>query len=149
MSLKIQINSLEALERLLGGDNEIEMDIRQNIVETFTRKHLKSLANADLIDKASQGLKKEIEDAFVVKTSGWSGSYSLTTKARELLEKQITAEKRILVQELISEHFKNTGLDELIREKAQYVSELLTERVLSEKFDAAVNAEIKKRLGIK
>jgi len=149
MSLKIQINNLEALERLLGGDTEIEFDIRQNIVETFARKHIKTLVNDELISKATEGLKKEIEDAFVIKTSGWSGSYALTTKAREMLKEHIDLEKKILVQGLVNEHFTNSGLDALIREKAEWVSGQLAAKVLSDKFDAAVENEIKRRLGIK
>lgn len=38
--MKIQINSLEALERLIGGDTELEIDIRNSIVHKFTQKHL-------------------------------------------------------------------------------------------------------------
>ena len=37
--------TLPALERLLGGDTEIEIHLRQQIVEEFARKHLKALAN--------------------------------------------------------------------------------------------------------
>jgi hypothetical protein len=38
MSVKIQINSLEALERLIGNDNNLEIDIRNSIVQNFTKK---------------------------------------------------------------------------------------------------------------
>jgi hypothetical protein len=43
--MKVQINSLEALERLIGGDTEVEIEIRNNIVQEFTKKHLKAIAN--------------------------------------------------------------------------------------------------------
>jgi len=45
MSIKIQLNSIEALERLIGGDNKIELEIRNNIVQEFTKRRLKSLVN--------------------------------------------------------------------------------------------------------
>ena len=147
--LKVQINSLEALERLIGGESKLEFDIRQNIVEAFAKKHLKTIANSDLIKKVEIGLKKELEDEFVRKSSSWSGSYSLTTKAIELLKKQIEYLKSTLVNKLVEEHFEKSGLDELIKEKAEFVAGRLTESVLSAKFNKAVEAEIKKRLGIK
>ena len=56
MSTKIQINSLEALERLIGGDTEVELEIRNNIVQEFTKKHLKSLLETDSV------LHKRIDD---------------------------------------------------------------------------------------
>ena len=39
--VKIQINSLEALERLIGGDPSLEFDIRNNVAQKFAAKHLK------------------------------------------------------------------------------------------------------------
>ena len=41
MSTKIQINSLEALERLIGGDTELEIEVRNSIVQEFAKKYLK------------------------------------------------------------------------------------------------------------
>lgn len=41
----IQINNLEALERLIGGDSEVEIEIRNNIVQNFAKKHLKNISN--------------------------------------------------------------------------------------------------------
>ena len=48
MSIKLQINSKAALERLSGGDTELEMEIRNNSVQEFTSKRLKGLINAEL-----------------------------------------------------------------------------------------------------
>jgi hypothetical protein len=67
MSVKIQINSLEALERLIGNDNELEIQIRGSIVQEFTKKHLRSLATTELVE----GAKKSI--AYLVKTEFFEG----------------------------------------------------------------------------
>lgn len=61
---KIQINSLEALERLIGNDNELEIDIRNNIVESFTKKHLKALVNTETIKDLESAVKKEVSSYF-------------------------------------------------------------------------------------
>lgn len=42
--MTIQLN-LPALERLLGGDTELEVQLRQQVVEAFARKRLKTLIN--------------------------------------------------------------------------------------------------------
>lgn len=70
--LTIQINNLEALERLIGGDTEIELEIRNNIVQAFTKKYLKQLVNeaqikyeilrevTPSIKKVAQEIQKEV-----------------------------------------------------------------------------------------
>ena len=45
--MKIQINSLEALERLIGNDKEMEISVKQSILNEFAKKHLKSIANSE------------------------------------------------------------------------------------------------------
>ena len=35
----LQINSLKALERLIGGDSELEIGVRNSIVQEFSKKH--------------------------------------------------------------------------------------------------------------
>ena len=60
MTVKIQINSLEALERLIGNDNELEVQIRSSIVQEFSKRHLKSIVNNTLIEKLEKDLKQFI-----------------------------------------------------------------------------------------
>jgi len=59
MSLKIQIASLAALERLIGGDSTIEIEIRNSIVQNFANKHLKALAG-EALDARCVELKKNL-----------------------------------------------------------------------------------------
>jgi hypothetical protein len=51
---KIQINSLEALERLIGGDSQLEIELRSAVAAAFAEKHIKTLvrqiAEAGLTD---------------------------------------------------------------------------------------------------
>ena len=44
--MKLTINA-EALERLIGGDSDIEIEIRQQIADQFCKRHLKSLINTE------------------------------------------------------------------------------------------------------
>lgn len=84
--MKIQINSLQALERLIGGDTELEIEARNNIVQDFSKKHLKPLltsASQQIINDLLSDTKKHIADTvgeelgFVTKTSG-EGYYKKT-----------------------------------------------------------------------
>ena len=73
--VKIQINNLEALERLFGikDGEDISIELRGNIVQEFTNKHLKGIANDDAIKKAILEVKDNIalrvNDALVTKGS--------------------------------------------------------------------------------
>lgn len=42
-NITIQLNSLEALERLIGSDDQLEIAVRNSVISTFTSKHLKGL----------------------------------------------------------------------------------------------------------
>lgn len=61
MSTKIQINSLEALERLIGNDNALEIEVRNNIVQEFAKKHLKALVNDSVFQNTIHACKKELQ----------------------------------------------------------------------------------------
>lgn len=149
--MKIQINSLEALERLIGGDSSVEIDIRQSVVEAFTRKHLKSIANQSFVEKISTALKKELEEEFVkeVKNGNWNTTPYLTDKTKELLDKNISFRYQDAISTAVSDYFNKSDLAKTIEEKSEWVAKHLTEKVLNDRFDAQVDLEIKKRLGIK
>jgi hypothetical protein len=58
--MKLQLNSLAALERLIGGDTEIELDIRNNIVQAFAGKYLKDVANSNAFKTSLANAQKKI-----------------------------------------------------------------------------------------
>lgn len=61
---KIQINSLAALERLIGGDTALELELRSSVAAAFAEKHLKNLvretADAGLTDSVRELLDREM-----------------------------------------------------------------------------------------
>lgn len=59
-NLTIQINNLQALERLIGGDSQVEIEIRNSVVQKFAEKHLKPLANSDHLDAVFKTIKEAI-----------------------------------------------------------------------------------------
>jgi len=150
MSTKIQINSLAALERLIGNDNELEIEIRQSVVEAFTRKHLKNIASQSFVSDIGKAINNEIKDEFLTELkSGWSTNYVLKDKAKELIEERISLITSGAISEAVLEHFNSLDLQKVLEEQTKWVANELTSSKLSERFDRMVDTEIKRRLNIK
>jgi hypothetical protein len=99
--IKIQINSLEALERLLGGDAALEIDVRASIAAAFAEKHLRSLAKtfaeAGLTGTVEHWLRDEVAQVVQVR----SGQYS--TKMESQLKPVYAAALKTEFDRLVSE----------------------------------------------
>lgn len=65
--LTLQINSLEALERLIGNDTECEIAIRNRVVQDFAKKHLKSIANETTFQQEIHSFKQALQKEFDAK----------------------------------------------------------------------------------
>ena len=98
--MKIQINSLEALERLIGGDTKLEIEIRNSIVQEFTKKYLKSIVNTEIVKAAHSSIIKELQTTIFEQVKvGWNNTYVLTEPYKQIIKNQ--AEE--LVQKAIIE----------------------------------------------
>lgn len=62
MPTKIQINSLQAIERLIGGDTETEIEIRRSIVLEFVKSHLWKLLSEDSIKKQIEKISNQVSE---------------------------------------------------------------------------------------
>ena len=138
-SVKIQINSKDALERLIGGDNALEIEIRNSVVQDFSKKHLKSLAESQetlwrsLVDAA---IKKKLEN--VIQYSRNSGQMVLTPTMDQAIADSIKSQiesvtwkiwesmKTEVVKTMVEDLMKGTSkdyLNKLIEEKARQLIE--------------------------
>lgn len=59
--MKIEL-TLPALERLIGGDAEIEISARKQIVQEFARRHLKEVAESETYLQAISEVKNIVND---------------------------------------------------------------------------------------
>lgn len=158
MSTKIQINSLEALERLIGNDNELEIEIRQSVVENFTKKHLAKLANDDLMRKATTAIINEIQLTFfdtIKGTGGW-GSSDRTVFKKEYLDNLradliYTAKLELssIISEAIETNKQKETIEAALENASNYIVNTLTEANLSTRLNRMVDAKLKERLGLK
>lgn len=64
--MRLELN-LPALERLIGGDTEIEIGIREQIANEFAQRHLKALMNDAQFRKIHAAWQKELDAAVEAK----------------------------------------------------------------------------------
>lgn len=150
MGTKIQINSLEALERLIGNDNELEIEIRSSIVQEFAKKHLKAIANEPTFQNEITTFKQKLQGEFdkkmeesiaSVKRYYHGASIEKVTLHPEL-EASIKSKVRELVDELVSKRVKD-----VIEE--YYNEEVLTKRInvmMDHNIKVLVNEKIKAKI---
>jgi 6-pyruvoyl-tetrahydropterin synthase len=145
---KIQINSLEALERLIGNDNELEIEIRKNIVYDFSKKHLKGVADEEFITKLTESLTNQVrEEYFIQIKNTWSNKvdFYLNDTLKNLIRTEIANLINRQVKDMIRKQIEEkTQLENI----SKWITEELAPNLLKEKLDKLVDTEIKKRLSL-
>ena len=155
MPTTIQINSLEALERLIGNDNEVEINIRNSIVQEFSKKHLKSLVTSTLLDSLAEKLKKEVIEEFRDKTQ--VGMYTLNVElSKEVmanLKKKLTDRVWEQLYNLINEILQKDKINETIQDALVVaVSRIIrdiSDTNLENRLNDMVDKKIKEKLNLK
>lgn len=131
--MKVQICSLEALERLIGGDNEMEIDIRNSVVQAFVNKYLKGVANETMVSTAKTGVEKYVKESLLEDSSYYH--VDLKPEIKERVRGYI-----------------NTHVDTLVSDKIhEAVYSILNDRlnetdIIQAKIDNAITSEINKRV---
>ena len=128
MSTKIQINSLGALERLIGGDTEVEIEIRNSIVQEFAKKHLKGVISESLLASATRQAKEEIEDEFTTIRGSGNNSWVKPTIRVDVLNRfkqemrdQVQRELISIIQDVVAEN-KNIGeIEEQVDRQSRWI----------------------------
>lgn len=120
--MKVQINNLEALERLLGEDKEITAELKTNVVEAFAKKYIKTVAK----EFEQRKFDKIVEEELYNRNGWWQAplNQEVRAKIRQTIDKQVTdyAEAYVKVlhptlEEKIDEIVKNkicSGVDRKI-----------------------------------
>lgn len=154
MAVKIQIASLEALERLLAGDTELEIEIRNSIIQNFSNKHLKGIANEYLKKGVGEYVKTLMTDAEIIKEigTGYSKTIQLTEKTRELIKNRTENTIYEKIHDKIDEAIKASPsykeLETTLNRACERISQDLTDINLNKRIDALVDKRIKERMGL-
>ncbi len=109
MGVKILLD-LQALERIIGEDSDVQLELRNAVVQTFCAKHLKGLVTEELKNTVvaemrdwfsahKAEIKKEIIDLYVKQQGSpiAKAAFTLTDKAKVELREEF---KKILSDEL-------------------------------------------------
>lgn len=151
MSLTIQISSIEVLERLLGNNEGVELEIKQAIAENFAKKHIKSLINEAVEKTISIGYNELLLQE--VKANYGTKSYVLTGEASSLIAKNIHNSIESLIQNKILEVYSNNKyverIENLISDAANNIIKTITDSNINKRIDDLVTKRIKEKLGIK
>lgn len=141
--------SVDALERLMGGDSEAEIRVRNSVVQEFARRHLKAVANSEAMRLAEQTVKKTIDDEFVEKRGVFG--VTLSEEYREAIKNEVREKFGSALFQAIGE--VRNELHEEIKTAVSEVRDRLMGaidlRIKKEVTDATVTfmkAEIEKRL---
>lgn len=142
--MKIQINSLQALERLIGGDNEIEIEIRNSVVQDFASKHLKSVADSDgfkkRINDISDGIIREAIQKNVI-TAG------LNNRIVNALNESVATVEREVKDESLAKKVQER-VDSTINKAVRKIEDEISTAILTKRIDKMVDEKIKQKLGI-
>lgn len=149
--LTIQINSLEALERLIGGDSETEVEVRNSVIQKFADKHLKALANTDEItqtlDKIQRDISKEVSircsrEIASFKKDGWGKITSV--KLIDKVEREISSQVRIsadtAIQKAVDEAVKVWANDNEIKKRINSKFDYYTQDFIKNEVRAKLEA---------
>lgn len=145
--MKLQLNSKEALDRLIGGDSELEMHIRNNIVQEFTKKHLKALTETDLMKQSikdiTNAIERETTQYFGEYKGNWNRELQLKQEIKDMInnhisywvENQIGKKVREEVDKVIN---LDVRIEKAVQSKIDYIN--------SNYFNDQVNKEVERRI---
>lgn len=146
--LTIQINNLEALERLIGGQSEVEIDIRNSVVQKFAEKHLKPLANcpeitstlAAIKDNIAKQVKEKCEKEVATFQTSWCGSLT-DIKLHPSINAEIERRVRVLTDDAIRKavdeniHVNEDDIKKRIENRFEYYTTDFINREVKAKID--------------
>lgn len=151
--MKIQICNLQALERLIGNDNELEIEIRNSVVQDFTTKHLKKLATSEVVNKFWQIAKQETVDKLFKKETFGSYKLTLSDEAKVLVCSEFDKKCKEFISERLSEslNFANIEkkINDIIEGQANHIVNVMTDANIERRINVRVEQKIKEKLGIK
>lgn len=145
--MRLSLN-LPALERLLGGDDEIEVELRNQIVENFTNRHLKALFNDRTWREASRQWRQELDLKIAEAMKKIIDQHN--TQTEEQKKGLVTWDVNRLVRTSAKEAIEKE-IGDLLEKQKQYYSRLIKQEVrnaIQENIQQEVENEIQRRLSL-
>lgn len=145
MKTVIQINSIDALNKLIEKDEKLELEIRNNVANALVKNSLSRVINIDAVKTQAEIIKTEIhKELFTKAPSYYWSDYILSEKAENHIRSHVDYCVGMIlnkkVRELVDEYIEKNNIDEIITSKIEY----FTEKYISER----IKKEIKEKLGL-
>lgn len=103
-NIKIELN-LEDLKSILISNNEVDLDLKNTVIQSFSKKYLKGIIDEMMMSKLKLFIKDTIASTFLEKKNNtyyWNAELT-----KEVKEKILSfAEKQF--DEILSKHLENT-----------------------------------------
>jgi hypothetical protein len=152
---------LAGLERLIGGDNEAEIKIRECIVQTFAKKHLKKLVNAQAFQSKLDEIKEAVQAEFqaqipikVKKSTHWNSRdqyilderHPTCQKLKQLIKEEAESLMKDILRTVKAEIREEwTSLIEKTRLRLLEEIQKAVKKNIDDAFEATVKAEVNRR----
>jgi hypothetical protein len=145
--MKLSLN-LPALERLLGGDTEVEVELRDQIVSQFMKRHLPEVVKGETYYKTLTELRAVLEEAVREEVGQLSsGGWSVTNEGHRVrgeIKQVIEAEAYKAVNAAVAK-----AVDDRIHYYEKQWAPLIAKKVeecFTRNIDELVKAEVARRL---
>jgi len=141
--IKLTLDS-SALDRLLGGDTELELELRQSIACQFAKRHLKPLINCSEIAQIAHDIKGQAvkhatdlitDTVATIKTDWGSKVINLKPEVINTIRSKVREEINTIVSDAVGD-----AISEVIKE----IPQIVTNRV-----NVNVTAEVKRQVDAK
>jgi hypothetical protein len=147
MAIKLTLD-LPALERLIGGDSEIELELRNGIASTFADKYLRQVINEtsmrELESRMKEYAKSEV-NSFVAKTDSWKRATEITGTLEKLIKNSVHDNISELVRNECDKYLE--WAKEASKKQNQIVDKWL-EKTTKEYIEAEVKKKFEIALGL-
>ena len=148
--LTLQINSLAALERLLGGNTELETSIRRSVATDFARNHMKDLVEREFNIRDAElkaQVNAEVNKIALQRDKVQSWTWTLSDDLKARIRGQVGEELRKVVDEALKEASKKYAtMLEAELAKITALAKSRVEAAVSTKFDKEVRDALDARL---
>lgn len=149
--VKLQINNLEALERLIGGDTVLELELRKNIIHAFVDKYLTSLFDSEMGRKLGE-IQKLAQDKALAQIATlqtgtkWNSpnQYALNSDIVTMIQDKVREATKDVITSSIN--VSTAKLQEMANEYYEKTLWPNFKRYLEAKIDAHITAEVDNRL---
>lgn len=103
----------DALKMLIGGDSDVELQVRQAIVHEFSKRHLRGIANEETLQRIASELRQDMDacghrishELGFVKDFGnrWKPNAELTAAIKQTVDSILRDSINRIAKECISE----------------------------------------------